>query len=300
MDINAPNLEGLNTAFVTAFNERLTGAETTWDRVAMQVGSSTASNTYPRINDVPGMREWLGDRVINRLDESGFTVPNQKFENTVAVSRDRIEDDQYGIYAPLMADMGQSAAELPDELVWPKLSSGFDTEGHDGQSFIDTDHPVEDADGVEQSVSNDMGGAGTAWFLIDTSRMIKPIIFQDRTPVELTPKQSLTDDNVFYRDEFLWGARRRCAVAFGAWQLVIGSKQTLDEANYEAALTQGQSMTGHRGRKLNLFTRPDKVLLVVPASLQGAGRRLLNAEMIGGGDTNVWRNSAQLHVENRL
>lgn len=296
MLINPSNLAGINTAFTTAFNERLTGAETSWGRIAMRVPSSTRSNSYPRLQDLPGMREWLGDRVVNRLGVDGFHVVNRKFENTVAVSRDDIEDDQYGIYAPMMADMGQTAAELPDELVWPQLASGFDTNGHDGQYFFDTDHPVEDADGVEQSVSNSGGGSGTAWYLIDVTRMIKPVIFQDRTPPEITPKTALTDDNVFHQDEFVWGARRRCATAFGAWQLAYGSKQTLDAANYQTARAAMRAMTGHRGRKLNL--RP--TLLIVPPSLEGAARELLEAERDNQGATNVWRGTAELHVENRL
>lgn len=296
MDINHANLADLNTSFTTAFNERLTGVEPSFGRVAMTVPSSTRSNTYPRLQDLPGMREWLGDRVINRMNIEGFTVTNRKFENTIGVSVEEIEDDQYGVYAPMMADMGQSAAELPDELVWPQLAAGFDTLGHDGQFFFDTDHPVEDANGVEQSVSNFGGGAGTPWFLIDTSRMIKPIIFQDRTPAQLTPKTSLTDDNVFMQDEFIWGARRRCASAFGAWQLAYGSRQSLDGANYQAARAAMRSMTGNKGRKLNL--RPN--LLVVPASLEGAARELLEAERDNQGATNIWRGTAELHVENRL
>lgn len=296
MDITPANLTDLNTAFVTAFNERLTGAETTWSRIAMRVPSTTKANTYPKLDAVPAMREWLGERVINRLGTEGFSVVNRKFENTVGVSRDDIMDDQFGIYAPLMADMGQSAAELPDELVWPQLASGFDTVGHDGQFFFDTDHPVVDANGVEQSVSNFGGGSGTAWYLVDTSRMIKPIIFQDREAASITPKTSLTDDNVFNRDEFLWGARRRCAAAFGAWQLAYASKQTLDATNYQAARAAMQAMTGDKGRKLNLRPR----LLVVPPSLEGAARQLLEAERDNAGATNVWRGTAELHVETRL
>lgn len=296
MDITPANLQGLDTAFQTAFNERLTGSEVTWSRVAMRVPSTTKSNTYPRLDAVPAMREWLGDRVINRLGTSGFQVVNRKFENTVAIPRDDIEDDQYGIYSPLMADMGQASAELPDELVWPQLASGFDTVGHDGQFFFDTDHPVVNANGVEVSVSNFGGGSGTPWYLIDTSRVIMPIIFQDREAPSLTPKTKLTDDNVFHQDEFLWGARRRCEAAFGAWQLAYGSKQTLDATNYSAARAAMQSMTGDKGRKLNLRPR----LLVVPPSLEGAARQLLEAERDNNGATNVWKGTAQLHVENRL
>ncbi|MEM9148776.1 MAG: Mu-like prophage major head subunit gpT family protein [Pseudomonadota bacterium] len=297
MDITHANLADLNTNYTAVFNERLTGTETTYGRIAMTVNSTGSQNTYPRLQEMPGMRKWVGERFVNRLEADGFTIQNEKYENTVAVPVDTIADDQYGIYAPLMGDMGQTAAELPDEMVWPQLAAGFDTLGHDGQYFFDTDHPVEDENGEEQSVSNFGGGAGTPWFLIDTTRVIKPIIFQDRMAAQITPKTSLTDDNVFERDEFVWGAKRRCATGFGAWQLAYGSRQTLDEANLGAAISAMREMRGRRGRKLNL--RP--TLLVVPPSLEITGRKLLLAEMNAAGASNVVRGMvSELHVENRL
>ena len=123
-----------------------------------------------------------------------------------------------------------------------------------------------------------------------------PIIFQDREPAKITPKTSLTDDNVFDRDEFVWGAKRRCAAGFGAWQLIYASRQPLTAENYEAARKAMLEMRGHRGRKLNL--KPG--LLVVSPANEGAARELLLAERTASGATNVWRDSAKLHVETRL
>ena len=46
-----------------------------------------------------------------------MSLENKKFEATVGVARTDIEDDQAGMYRPMMAAMGESAA-LPDTLVW--------------------------------------------------------------------------------------------------------------------------------------------------------------------------------------
>ncbi len=296
MDINAANLLTLSTAISTAFNTSLIGTETTYMRVAMEVHSTGKANTYPKLSELPGMREWIGDRVINRLDMSAFTLLNRKFENTIAIAVDHIEDDEYGFYSNIAGDLGQTAAELPDDLVWEQLQKGFDTTHFDGQFFFDADHPVEDVDGNETSVSNFQGGAGAAWYLLDTTRHIKPVIFQNRTPAQITPKTSLTDDNVFHQDEFIWGAKRRCAAGFGAWQLAYASKEPLTEANYAAARAAMLAMRGHRGRKLNL--KPN--LLVVNAANEGAAREILMNERDANGATNKWRNTADLHVESRL
>jgi phage major head subunit gpT-like protein len=48
------------------------------------------------------------------------------------------------------------------------------------------------------------------------TRSIKPMIFQDREKPKIAPKTNLNDDNVFFQDEFVWGAKRRCAAGFGA------------------------------------------------------------------------------------
>ncbi|KAA8606810.1 Mu-like prophage major head subunit gpT family protein [Salipiger aestuarii] len=296
MDITQAALAAINTAFSTAFNERLTGVETTYGRIAMTVNSTTRNQAYPKLSELGPMREWIDERYIERLETDGFTITNRKFEKTVAVAADDIADDQVGIFASVVSDMGQTAAELPDDLVWEHLEKGFTTEHYDGQMFFDTDHPVENVAGVETSVSNFQGGTGAAWYLIDDSRAIKPMIFQDREAARITPKTSLTDDNVFMQDEFMWGAKRRCAAGFGAWQLAYASRLALTPENYASARAAMISARGHRGRKLNL--RPK--LLVVSAANEGAAREILLAERDAAGATNMWRNTAELMVEGRL
>lgn len=296
MDITRASLAALNTAFNTTFNTRLTGTETTFGRIAMTVNSTTRHQAYPKLSELGPMREWIGERYVERLESDGFVITNRKFEKTIAVSVDDISDDQIGLYTPILQDMAQVAAELPDDLVWEQLETGFTAKHYDDQFFFDTDHPVMNEAGDEVSVSNFQGGAGAAWYLIDDTRAIKPVIFQDREAAKITPKTSLTDENVFSRDEFVWGAKRRCAAGFGAWQLAYGSRQTLNAANYALARAAMISMRGHRGRKLNL--RPK--LLVVSAGLEGAARDLLLSERDAAGATNKWLKSAELHVEGRL
>lgn len=286
----------LTTAFTTAFNVSLTGVPTTYGRVAMTVNSTTASNTYPKLSEMTGMREWLGERVIERFSIDGFTVKNRKFEKTIAVSVDEMDDDQVGIYTPLIQQYGQAAAELPDELVWEQLEAGFNTTHYDGQNFFDTDHPVMDESGNEQSVSNFTDGASPAWYLIDTTKVIKPLIFQNRLAPQFTAKTNMSDDNVAYQDEYQWLAKRRCAAAFGAWQLIYASKAPLTAENYDAARTAMHQMRGEGGRKLNI--RPN--LLVVGPTNDGAAREILLNERDANGATNKWRNTAELHMETRL
>lgn len=295
MEINRSTLEGLRTAFNTLFNDAFGGVAPTYTRVAMTVPSTTRENDYRWMAKLPKMREWLGDRVINNVAQEGFKIVNKDFELTVGVDRNDIADDQIGIYNPLIAEMGRAAAEQPDELVWSLLPSGFTTTTYDGQFFFDTDHPVVDANGVVQSVSNFGGGAGTAWYLLDTSRTVRPLVYQDRQAPQFVALDNPDDPNVFMKKEFLYGVDKRCNAGFGLWQLAYASKQALTVDNYFAARAAMQQMIGENGRLLGI--RP--TLLVVPPSLEKAAREILTAENINN-NTNIARNTADLHVEARL
>jgi phage major head subunit gpT-like protein len=58
----------------------------------------------------------------------------------------------------------------------------------------------------------------TNWYLIDGSRSVKPILFQNRVaPAMQNPTMAAYQQ--FMKDELIYGARARAAVAFYLWQL---------------------------------------------------------------------------------
>ena len=296
MLINTENLQGLRTAFRMQFQNAFDGAESTWDKIAMLVPSTTRENAYPFLGRIKGMTEWIGQRQIQNLAQHDFTIKNRSFENTVAVDRDDISDDQVGIYNPMFQDMGQTTKEWPDDLVWPLLQAGETTTCYDGQNFFDTDHPVIDANGQEQSVSNHMGGAGDAWYLLSTNRPIKPIIFQQRKKPQFVALDNPEDDRVFHNKEFVYGVDSRGNVGFGLWQMGLISKQDLTSANLNAAIAHMMGMTGDNGRPLKIMPN----LLVVKPSMREAALEITKAERLANGATNINRNLVDVHIEPRL
>lgn len=293
--INNHTLQGLTTGFRTIFNNAFGAVETTWPKIAMEVPSTTSENAYPWLGALKGMREWIGDRVVNNLTTHGFSITNRKFENTVGVLRDKIEDDQYSIYNPMVADLGHTAAEYPDELMWEAVLAAWDTACYDGQYFFDSDHPLIAKDGSTTTVSNVQAGAGEPWMLLDMTRPVKPFIFQNRKKPQFVSLTNPNDSNVFMRDEYLYGVDMRCNVGVGLWQLAFGSEAELTADNYAAARAALMSQKGDHGRKLNV--RP--TLLVVGPNNDGKARKILMAEQIEGTD-NIWKGTAHLHVESRL
>jgi len=285
MIINEGNLKTLFVAFKAAFQGVLAQAVSQYATIATTVPSTTGSEEYGWLGSFPNVREWLGDRVVNSAKSHGYTIKNKSFELTVGVPRPAIEDDQYGVYTPMMAEMGRSMAAHPDQLVFGALKDGTAQLCYDGQYFFDTDHPVLDDGGVVQSQTNwdNNGGAGTAWYLLDCSRSLKPIIFQQRKAPNFVAKTSETDDNVFHANEFIYGSDSRCNVGYGFWQLAYGSRKTLDEAGLIAAYTAMCERKGDYGRPLGI--KPTH--LVVPPGLEIAARKLVNATTLANGADNV-------------
>jgi phage major head subunit gpT-like protein len=283
MIINRANLGDLRTGFRANFQAGFSGVAPMWNRIATLVPSATAEEKYPWLGQMPGMREWIGERQIKNIAEHGYSIRNRSFEDTVSVPRESIEDDQYGVYAPMMTELGRAVAAHPDQLVFNLIKAGFVTNCYDGQYFFDTDHPVLDEAGTETSVSNMQAGAGAAWYLLDTSRAIKPLIFQERKKPEFVMKDSPDDDNVFMRKEFIYGVDNRCNVGFGFWQMAFGSKATLDATNLQAAYTAMTVMKGDYGRPLGIMPN----LLVVSPTNYFAALDLVKAQTKANGATNT-------------
>lgn len=292
MKITSASLDGLRVGFKTSFQGGLGTAPSQWQRIATKVPSTARSEKYGWLKNLPGIREWIGDRVIQNIAEADYEIRNKSFERTLGVDRDDIEDDTLGTYAPLFQTMGYDVGVFPDTLVWALLKKGFSSTCFDGQYFFDTDHPVLDENGQPASVANTDGGAGTPWFLLCTKRPLKPLIYQERKSFEFVAKDDPKDDNVFNKKQYLYGVDGRANVGFGFWQMAWGSKQALDAAHYEAGRVAISSFKDDFGEPLGLV--PD--LLVVPPSLEGAGRAILQSQLVNGGESNKWAGTAELLV----
>lgn len=287
MIINKANLSIIFTAFKTAFNTGFRDAPAHWNRIATEVPSSTKEEKYGWLGQFPRLREWLGDRHVKSLALSDYSIKNKDFESTVAVPKNDLDDDTYGMFSTLMAEMGFAAASHPDELVFALLNAGFTTTCFDGQFFFDTDHPVAGA-----SVSNMQAGAGSPWFLIDSSRPLKPLIFQKRQNYDFKQLTAPDDEQVFMRKEFRYGIDARVNVGFAFWQTAFGSKAVLDQANFNSAYAAMLALKSDEGRPLGIMPK----LLVCGPSNRAAAQALLEAQFAGSGATNTNYKAVELLV----
>ena len=103
-------------------------------------------STYPWLGRTTKFREWLGDRVIQALEAHSYTIANRNFEDTVSIDRNDIEDDTYGVYEPIIEQLGWDTKVHPDMLLFQMIKNSVTTPssviGYDGQPFFSATHPV--------------------------------------------------------------------------------------------------------------------------------------------------------------
>ncbi len=276
--VNAANLNIVFQAFKTAFNKAFKGSESHWQKIATLVPSTTSEEKYGWLGQFPRLREWIGDRHVKNLELYDYSIKNKKFESTISVPKDKIDDDSYGVFTPLIESMGDAAQTHPDELIFALLEAGFTTTCYDGQFFFDTDHPVGDG-----SVSNMQAGAGNAWFLLDTSRPLKPLIFQKRREYDFKSMTDPHDEHVWKRDEFQFGVDARANVGFGFWQMAFGSQDILDQTNFDLAMAAVMGNKSDEGAPLGTSAN----LLVCGSSNRSAAKAVVEKEYLANGESNT-------------
>lgn len=296
MELNKAALEAANKGFKTAFNKSLEATTTHYQNIAMVVSSTNAAEVYPALKDMPGMREWVGERVIHSLDQGAFSIENKKYEHTYGVPRTAVEDDQLGLYSKAASDQGRAVKRHPDELVFGLLKNGHQTLCWDGQNFFDTDHPVLDENGEETSYSNYIDGAEDLWVLADNSREIKAVIYQDREKPSFTALDNPDDPNVFMKDEFLYGVRSRGNVGFGLPQLALASRQPLIAGNFEAAQLLGEDRKGDYGVPLDI----NFDTIYVTKKNKAAAMKLFGMKTLEGGGDNPNYKAVEVVVVSHL
>ncbi len=315
MEITQANLVSLFTGFDVVFQRGFEKPPSYYEQIATIVRSTSRQTTYPWLGRTTTFREWLGDRVVQALETHTYTIVNRNFEDTVAIDRNDIEDDNYGVYEPIIEQLGWDTKVHPDMLLFQMIKQAVSTPsaviGYDGQPFFSTTHPVGPMGDAtrDTTVSNiNSSGSGPYWFLIDASRAIRPFIFQLRREYAITRMNTLSDEGVFNRREFRYGVDGRANTGVGLWQLAYASNQDLSNpANYGAARAAMRSIKTDGGAPFGALSSRNGVYLVVPPALEEVARQLLNSEfMVGAGasagvpTSNIWRNSADLIVSEYL
>ncbi|MDR0472763.1 MAG: Mu-like prophage major head subunit gpT family protein [Treponema sp.] len=299
MIITTTVLQAMLTSFKHEFGEQiqLLEAESFHKIGATTITSNSKSNTYGWMGRFPQLREWIGDRAFENVKNSSYVIENKKYEATLNVEREDIEDDNLGIYRPMAKSMADEYVAFLNRNLAALLKDGFTTACYDGKNFFD-EHPVfakADGSGTASDVSNIYGDSedeGDPWFLLSLSGSLKPLIIQQRTTPEFENITDTKNDTVFIRDQYLYGIRYRGSFGYGFWQQAVASKEDLTPANYEAARLMMRQFRRDGGDPLGIVPTH----LVVSAENESAARKILEAQLIDGGDSNINYHTSTLIV----
>jgi phage major head subunit gpT-like protein len=317
MEITTANLTALFTGFDVIFQRGFDKPPSYYEKIATVVRSASRQTTYPWLGRTTKFREWLGERVIQALEAHSYTIVNKDFEDTISISRNDIEDDSYGVYEPVIEQLGWDTKVHPDSLLFSMIKNAVTTPssvvGFDGQPFFSASHPVGPlgaaSDARDSTASNvNTSGSGPYWFLLDASRAVKPFIFQLRREYAMTRMNTLTDEAVFTHREFRFGVDGRANTGVGLWQLAYASNTDLSvPTNYGAARAAMRSIKTDAGVPFGALTSPSDVYLLVPPALEELGAQLLHSDfMVGAGGSssvttsNIWKSTATLIVSEYL
>jgi phage major head subunit gpT-like protein len=268
---------GYKAIFQQTFNDTQAEAK----KLAMIVDSQDLSEDYVWLGNFPNVREWVGDRDVQALQDFGYSLKNKLFESSVTVPRIHIEYDKVGLYKPAIEQMAQNCKLFGGELVATVLLAGTTGLCYDGKAFFATDHAVgtdtyaNKGNGVlnsdniiagrvfMQTIKNAKGKTlrvmpnlivcgpanlanvikaidkatiangesnvtykmmeylvlpeitGTEWFMLDTTKPLKPFILQ----VAKDGEWEASDDDKFMKDHSLFGSKSFMNAGYGLWQL---------------------------------------------------------------------------------
>ncbi len=240
---------GLSTVFAGMY-ARVTNADASpWQKISMEMGSTTKETLHSWLTRWPKIRKWAGDRHIKNLQINGYRVLNEKYEDTLGVPRDDFDDDNLGQY-PMMINngWGDAVTKFFAKNVFDLLTNGTTNLCYDGTPFFGANHPMLQSNGTTTLQSNFIAGASPAWYLLDTTGGLMPLMVQKRRQFDFRALTRLDDAEIFMTDEFKFGIDGRYGFGYTFWFRALRSQADLSvQANFNAAVAQMAAFTDEEG-----------------------------------------------------
>ncbi|MFZ5826509.1 MAG: Mu-like prophage major head subunit gpT family protein [Bacillota bacterium] len=122
----------------------------------------------------------------------------------------------------LQDEAGRPLRIMPNLLVVPPQLEG------EGKEILEAEKNAQGATNIYRGTATllvvpDLADQPTRWYLMDTTKPVKPLVFQRRKKPEFVALDNPDDQNVFMKKQFLYGVDSRDNAGYGLWQLAYGS-----------------------------------------------------------------------------
>jgi phage major head subunit gpT-like protein len=101
-----------------------------------EIPSTRQSEKYAWLGDIPGLKEWIGNKSLSSLRDYDYTIKNRDWYTGFEVDRNDLEDQQISAYQPRVDALAQVAAEYRFKLITQLILDGDSGLAFDGQAFF--------------------------------------------------------------------------------------------------------------------------------------------------------------------
>jgi len=137
-------------------------------KIATTVPVSSEIWTMGWTGKMPKMRIWAGPRHVHEPAPQLYSVVPRPYEDTYAIDRFKLDDDQFGLYYRMLPDMAAQIKRWPDYELRDLLeasgaySDAVSQAGLDGLANWSTAHPIDLYDATKGTYVNDFTGGGVS------------------------------------------------------------------------------------------------------------------------------------------
>jgi len=103
-----------------------------WEKIALRVNSTKTTEDYAWLGAVTDLHEWKDERTPEALLEHDYSIKNLDWEGSISVSKNAIDDEQYGQVNLKVRQLANKARRFWGKQVFKILSQGDQTTGASG------------------------------------------------------------------------------------------------------------------------------------------------------------------------
>ncbi|MFZ5559281.1 MAG: Mu-like prophage major head subunit gpT family protein [Patescibacteria group bacterium] len=138
MTINSDTIKNITLGFQAIFYNALIKAQVFWPEIATEVLATKKKMEYPFLGDIPQVSEWVAERQKKVVGAYKITLSDKKYEDTLRVNREDIEDDNLGLYKPIIQMFGIAHPNHQDKLAFELFKNSFSDKAYDNVEFCGT------------------------------------------------------------------------------------------------------------------------------------------------------------------
>ena len=157
-----------------------------WPRFAAKVSANTKHVSLPMHAATAKLRRWDGERKVVGGKAYDYRVTPDRFELTLGIPVEEIEDDNIGAWQHTIQDMGVQIELWPDDLVAAVLLAGESGLGFDGLAFFANTHSLKSGTTIDNLfTSTSLTKANVAAVIAE----MKGWVGEDGRPLRVEPNK---------------------------------------------------------------------------------------------------------------